>query len=187
MTDAGKGNPCCLTCRNCSAVCIRQSSCWYTALMSLGMTLIRANTLTFGLIGKDGPHRINKNLFWEYEFGIWKRGRAIGILGIYVWNSRSSVFYSMKSKGLTWSSCLGSVMQYCMVRLARAAAAPMAANQRRPSPKSVWVAAICTNWRSCQSCSYTARPQSVLFPKRSSQKRGSSGRARLVASSVTKV
>jgi hypothetical protein len=34
------------------------SSCKYTALMSLGMTLIRANTLAFGLIGKDGPHRI---------------------------------------------------------------------------------------------------------------------------------
>jgi hypothetical protein len=63
-----------------------QSSCWYTALMSLGMTLIRANTLSFGLIGKDGPHRIikicfgNMNLvfgsevalfgFWEYMFGI---------------------------------------------------------------------------------------------------------------------
>ncbi len=51
--------------------------------MSLGMTLIRANTLApFGLIGKDGPHEIikicfgNMNLvfgseaallgFWEY-------------------------------------------------------------------------------------------------------------------------
>jgi hypothetical protein len=50
------------------------------------MTLIRANTLAFGLIGKDGPHRIikicfgNMNLvfgrevallgFWEYMFGI---------------------------------------------------------------------------------------------------------------------
>jgi hypothetical protein len=49
-------------------------ACWYTALMSLGMTLIRANTLAFDLV-------------WEYEFGIWKRGRAIGILGIYVSNS----------------------------------------------------------------------------------------------------
>jgi hypothetical protein len=39
-------------------------------LLSLGMTLIRANTLAFGLIGKDGPHRIIKILFWEYEFGI---------------------------------------------------------------------------------------------------------------------
>jgi hypothetical protein len=52
----------------------------------LGITLIRANTLAFGLIGKDGPHRIikicfgNMNLlfgsevaqlgFWEYMFGI---------------------------------------------------------------------------------------------------------------------
>jgi hypothetical protein len=54
--------------------------------MSLGMTLIRANTLAYGLIGKDGPQRIikicvgNMNLvfgsevaligFWEYMFGI---------------------------------------------------------------------------------------------------------------------
>jgi hypothetical protein len=29
------------------------SSCWYTAhTCSLGMTLVKANTLTFGLIGK---------------------------------------------------------------------------------------------------------------------------------------
>jgi hypothetical protein len=57
--------------------------------MSLGMTLIRANTLAFGLIGKDGQHRIikicfrNMNLvfgsevgllgFWEYLFGIFFR------------------------------------------------------------------------------------------------------------------
>ncbi len=61
-----------------------------SALLSLGMTLIRANTLAFGLIGKDEPHRTKKNLFWEYEFGIWKRVRATGILGIYVWNSRNS-------------------------------------------------------------------------------------------------
>ncbi len=55
------------------------------------MMLIRANTLAFGLIGTDGPHGIIKNLFWEYEFGIWKRGRAIGNLGIYVSNSLKSV------------------------------------------------------------------------------------------------
>ena len=52
--------------------------------MSLGMMLIRANTLAFDLIGKDGPHGIikisfgNMNLvfgsevallgFWEYMF-----------------------------------------------------------------------------------------------------------------------
>jgi hypothetical protein len=57
--------------------------------MSLGMTLIRANTLAFGLIGKDGPHGIikicfgNTNLvfgsevallgFWEYMFRILLR------------------------------------------------------------------------------------------------------------------
>ena len=62
------------------------SSCQYKTLMSLGMTLIRANTLAFGLIGKDGPHGIinicfgNMNLvfgsevgllgFWEYMFRI---------------------------------------------------------------------------------------------------------------------
>jgi hypothetical protein len=56
------------------------------ALMSLGMTLIRANTLAIGLIGKDGTHGITKicfenmNLvfgsevallgFWEYMFQI---------------------------------------------------------------------------------------------------------------------
>jgi hypothetical protein len=55
-------------------------------IQNLGMTLIRANTLAFGLIGKDGPHRIikicfrNMNLvfgsevallgFWEYMFGV---------------------------------------------------------------------------------------------------------------------
>jgi hypothetical protein len=33
------------------------------ALMSLGMMLIRANTLAFGLIGKDGPHGIIKICF----------------------------------------------------------------------------------------------------------------------------
>jgi hypothetical protein len=43
--------------------------------MSLGMTLIRANTLAFGLIGKDGPHGIIKIGseaallgFWEYMY-----------------------------------------------------------------------------------------------------------------------
>jgi hypothetical protein len=36
------------------------SSYYYTALMSLGVTLIRANTLAFSLIDKDGPHGIIK-------------------------------------------------------------------------------------------------------------------------------
>ncbi len=60
--------------------------------MSLGMTLIRANTLAFSLIGKDGPHGIikicfgNMNLvfgsevallgFWEYMFWILFRVQA---------------------------------------------------------------------------------------------------------------
>jgi hypothetical protein len=59
------------------------------------MTLSRANTLAFGLIGKDGPHGIikicfwNMNLvfrsevallgFWEYMFQILFRVRAEGI------------------------------------------------------------------------------------------------------------
>ncbi len=33
-------------------------------------------------------------MFCEYEFGIWKRGRAIRILGIHVSNSRNSVWYN---------------------------------------------------------------------------------------------
>ncbi len=58
------------------------SSCWLTAHSSLGMTLISANTLAFGLIGKTDHIALKKLVFWEYEFGIWKGGRAIGILGI---------------------------------------------------------------------------------------------------------
>jgi hypothetical protein len=60
-----------------------------TALMRLGMTLIRANTLAFASLVKM-DHIEFKTNFWEYEFGIWKQGRTIGILGIYVWNSRNS-------------------------------------------------------------------------------------------------
>jgi hypothetical protein len=61
--------------------------------MSLGMMLIRANTLAFGLIGKDGPHEIikicfvNMNLvfgsevalfgFWEYMFRILFRVQGL--------------------------------------------------------------------------------------------------------------
>jgi hypothetical protein len=68
------------------------SSCWYTAHRSLGMRLISGNTLAFGLIGKTNrPHKIKKNLFWEYECGIWMQGRAVGIWGIHVSNSCNSV------------------------------------------------------------------------------------------------
>jgi hypothetical protein len=61
--------------------------------MSLGMMLIRANTLAFGLIVKDGPYGIikicfgNMNLvfgsevallgFWEYMFRILFRVREV--------------------------------------------------------------------------------------------------------------
>jgi hypothetical protein len=67
-----------------------------SALLSLGMTLIRANTLAFGLIGKDEPHRTikisfgNMNLvfgsevallgFWEYMFGILVTVRFVAII-----------------------------------------------------------------------------------------------------------
>jgi hypothetical protein len=58
------------------------SSCCYTAHSSLGMTLISANTLAFGLIGKTDHIELfgNMNLvfrievallrFWEYMFRI---------------------------------------------------------------------------------------------------------------------
>jgi hypothetical protein len=49
------------------------------------MTLISANTLAFGIIGKE------RFVLREYEFGIWKRGRAIGIWGIHVSNTRNNV------------------------------------------------------------------------------------------------
>jgi hypothetical protein len=48
--------------------------------MISGMTLISANTLAFGLIGKAD----HIELFGNIKFGIWKRGRAIGILGKHV-------------------------------------------------------------------------------------------------------
>ena len=63
MMDTGKGNPCCLTWQE-------LLSCVHLAIQlliygtyGLGMMLIRANTLAFGLIGKDGPHRIIKICF----------------------------------------------------------------------------------------------------------------------------
>jgi hypothetical protein len=63
MMDAGKDNPCCLTWKE-------LLSCEHLAIQlllhsSLGMTLISANTLAFGLVGKDRPHRIIKNYFWN--------------------------------------------------------------------------------------------------------------------------
>ncbi len=60
------------------------SSCEYTALMSLGMTLIRPKTLAFNLIGKDGPHGIKKICFRNMNLVFVSE---VGILGIYVSNS----------------------------------------------------------------------------------------------------
>ncbi len=79
--------------------------------MSLGMTLVRANTLAFGLIGNDGPHRIiqiccgNMNLvfgsevallgFWEYMFGI--------LVTVCYWHTRS---YSILTHALAGTHAL---------------------------------------------------------------------------------
>ena len=46
--------------------------------MSLGMTLIRANTLAFGLIGKDGPHGIIKICFGNMNLIF---GSEVALLG----------------------------------------------------------------------------------------------------------
>ncbi len=71
--------------------------------MSLGMTLIRANTLAFGLIGKDGPHGIikicfgNMNLVFGSEvvlMGIWK---YIFQILFRVWGNRSLVEISLRA------------------------------------------------------------------------------------------
>ncbi len=87
MMGAGKGNPCSLTWKGAGLLrAFGNSSCYYKTLMSLDMMLIRANTLAFGLNGKDGPHGIikicfgNMNLvfgsevallgFWEHMFRI---------------------------------------------------------------------------------------------------------------------
>jgi hypothetical protein len=48
-----------------------------------------ANTLAFGLIDM-WSHKELKNCFGNMNFVFWKRGRAIGILGIHVSNSRNS-------------------------------------------------------------------------------------------------
>jgi hypothetical protein len=79
--------------------------------MSLGMTLIRANTLAFGLIGKDEPHGIIKicfeNMklvfgseaallgFWEYMFRIlfrvWIRDPGWKRIWIWIWDPGSEM------------------------------------------------------------------------------------------------
>ncbi len=70
---------------------IWQSSCWYTALMSLGMTLIRANTLAFGLIGKDGTHGIIKICFGNMNLVLGSEVAPLDFGNIqYVRNSRNS-------------------------------------------------------------------------------------------------
>jgi hypothetical protein len=75
---ASKGQPkCCLTWQellSCEHLAIPAAGIQH--LLVLGMTMISANTLAFGLTGKE------RFVLREYEFGIWKRGRAIGIWGI---------------------------------------------------------------------------------------------------------
>ena len=44
------------------------------------MTLIRANTLAFGLIGKDGPHGIIKICFGNMNLAF---GTKVLLLGVY--------------------------------------------------------------------------------------------------------
>jgi hypothetical protein len=93
--------------------------------MSLGMTLIRANTLAFGLIGKDGPHGIikicfgNMNLafgsevallgFWEYMFQILFRVYNCFINDFVVSNYFSAYFEPnllVTSLHLFFSTCI---------------------------------------------------------------------------------
>jgi hypothetical protein len=50
------------------------------ALMNLGMTLIRANTLAFGLIGKDGPQGFIKICFGNMNLVF---GSEVPLLGIW--------------------------------------------------------------------------------------------------------
>ncbi len=86
------------------------SSCQCKTLLSLGMMLIRANTLAFGLIGKDGPHGIikicfgNMNFvfgsevaplgFWEYMFRILFRVRhALLIFEAFIFQRRLAGFW----------------------------------------------------------------------------------------------
>ncbi len=87
MMGTGMGNPCCLT--------------WQELIscVHLAIQLLVYSTYEFGHDADQSQHSSlrphwyrwtaenYKNLFWKYEFGIWKRGRAIGILGIYVSNS----------------------------------------------------------------------------------------------------
>jgi hypothetical protein len=48
--------------------------------MSLGMALIRANTLAFGLTGKDGPHGIIKICFGNMNLVF---GSEVALLGFW--------------------------------------------------------------------------------------------------------
>ncbi len=64
------------------------SSCYYTAHMSLGMMLmmlIRANTLAFSLIGKDGPHGIIKICFGNMNLVF---GSEVALLGFWEYMCR---------------------------------------------------------------------------------------------------
>jgi hypothetical protein len=58
--------------------------------MSLGMMLIRANTLASGLIGKDGPHRIIKICFGNMN---WVFGSEIALMGF--WENMFVIFLTV--------------------------------------------------------------------------------------------
>ena len=93
MMEAGKGDPSCLTWQELlsskhlanPAACILHIVAWagrrsVPTLYSLRPHWYRHITWNY------------KNSVGEYECSIWSRGRASGILGIYVWNFRKSVY-----------------------------------------------------------------------------------------------
>jgi hypothetical protein len=66
------------------------------ALMSLGMTLIRANTLAFGLVGKDGPHGIIKICFGNMDLVF---GSEVALLGF--WEYMFQILFSVPITGIS--------------------------------------------------------------------------------------
>jgi hypothetical protein len=78
MMDAVKGIPCCLTWQELLSCGHRAIQLLVYSTYGFGMTLIRANTLAFGLIGKDGPHRIIKICFGNMNLVF---GSEVALLG----------------------------------------------------------------------------------------------------------